>query len=101
MTSESLKPQMSDLEKMFDSEDEDERAATSTTSMHLVNGHGQGFQQSLAPSGGMSMASAQAVGPISKYFLCEPVIIKYKTHFPCMMSKEDPEVHQSIDHDIF
>lgn len=70
MTSDSLKPHLSDLDKLFDSEDEgtDDRLHP-TSSQHAVTGsnsvttHAAG----VVPSGGKSMASAHVTGPHSKW----------------------------------
>lgn len=66
-TSDALKANMSDLDKMFESEDEDDRQPTISSS-HYINGHTTLSHSSIAPAlGGVSMASAQqVVGPISK-----------------------------------
>lgn len=72
MTSDALKPHLSDLDKMFDSEDEggDDRPPHSQHS--AMNGGSQAISSSSSTSthsgiGGASMASAHAVGPVSKY----------------------------------
>lgn len=67
LTSASLMPLPSDLDNIFDSEDEssDDRA-------NAAQSGASGFAPSVphpssaASSGGMSMASAQAVGPVSE-----------------------------------
>ena len=72
MTIDALKPHLSDLDKMFDSEDEggDERPLNQSS---IMNGGTQSTSHTAqsgvaatASSGGMSMASAQPVGPVSK-----------------------------------
>ena len=72
MTIDALKPHLSDLDKMFDSEDEggDERPLNQSS---IMNGGTQASSHTAHPgvaatasSGGMSMASAQPVGPVSK-----------------------------------
>lgn len=67
MTSDALKPQLSDLDKLFDSEDEggDDRPANQTS---MMNGGAQATAHSASSAaiGGASMASAHAQGPVSK-----------------------------------
>lgn len=74
MTSAALKPHLSDLDNMFDSEDEggDERlnVVVSSSAHQVVSGSTTCQANHMtpgAPSGGMSMASAHAVGPVSKF----------------------------------
>ena len=80
MTIDALKPHLSDLDKMFDSEDEggDERPLNQSS---IMNGGTQASSHTAHPgvaatasSGGMSMASAQPVGPVSK---CHVVCASY------------------------
>ena len=65
MNSEDLKPHPSDLDKMFDSDEEgpeDRQNVSSNQQAPAINSH----STSVNSSGGMSMASAHAVGPVSK-----------------------------------